>query len=90
MQKKATFVVKNDRGLHTRPATEFVKLASKYKCDLRLKFRKMEVNGKSLLGILMLAATKGSKLRLEATGIDAEEALHDLVGLANNQFNNSY
>lgn len=90
MAARSTFIVKNDRGLHTRPATELVKLASRYKSHLKLKFRRMEVNAKSLLGILMLAATKGSKISIEADGPDESEAVQALTQLANSNFNAKY
>lgn len=87
---KGTFIVKNDRGLHTRPCTEIVKCAANYKSEVILRHRKMEVNAKSLLGILMLAASKGSKIRIEASGVDAEEAVGSLMDLASNNFNIQY
>lgn len=87
---KGSFVVKNDRGLHTRPSTEIVKCTSAYKSDVRLSCQKNEVNGKSLLGILMLAATKGTKIRITAFGEDAEELVTSLIELATNQFHIKY
>lgn len=87
---KKAFVVKNDRGLHTRPSTEIVKCASTFKAEVRLTYQKMEVNAKSLLGILMLAAGKGSKIWVSASGSDAEEAVDSLLDLAEHQFNMSY
>ena len=92
MTKKftASFIIKNDKGLHTRPSTELVKLASTYKCHIKLIHNKTEVNAKSLLGILMLAATKGSKIVVEAEGDDAENAVDGLVHLAHNKFNITY
>lgn len=89
-QAKGTFVVKNDRGLHTRPSTEIVKCASTFKSDVRLSYKKMEVNAKSILGILMLAATRGTKIQVTAFGEDAEEVVASLIELAKNQFNIKY
>jgi phosphocarrier protein len=89
-EAKGDFIVKNDRGLHTRPCTEIVKCVASYKSDIKLRHRRMEVNAKSLLGILMLAATKGSKIKVEANGIDAKEAVSSLVSLASNNFNIKY
>lgn len=89
-EAKGAFVVKNDRGLHTRPCTEIVKCAANYKSDVKLRHRKMEVNAKSLLGILMLAASKGSKIRIEASGVDADKAVESLIDLASNNFNIDY
>ncbi len=84
------FVVKNDRGLHTRPSTEIVKLATSFKSEIMLKFQKMNVNAKSLLGILMLAAAKGSKIKISANGKDAEKAIAALEELADSNFNIKY
>lgn len=89
-QATGTFTVINDRGLHTRPSTEIVKLASSFKADIRLAHQKMEVNAKSLLGILMLAAAKGTKIAITAFGEDADEAVASLIELAKNQFNMHY
>lgn len=87
---KGRFVVRNDRGLHTRPSTEIVKCASGFKCDVKLTCQQMQVNAKSLLGILMLAAAKGSKISVEATGIDADQAVQSLMDLATRNFNTPY
>ena len=87
---KGTFVISNDRGLHTRPATELVKCASGFKSQLRLFYQKTEVNAKSLLSILTLAAIKGAKIRIEASGDDAEEAVQQIISLAGKNFNIKY
>lgn len=84
--KRGKFVVGNDRGLHTRPSTELVKCASTFKSQVHLKYQQHCVNAKSILGILMLAATKGAKINIEAEGIDAEEAVQSIIDLANNNF----
>lgn len=83
---KGKFIIGNDRGLHTRPSTELVKCASMFKCEIFLHFRQYTVNAKSLLGILMLAASKGSKIKIEALGEDAEDAIHAIQELAKNNF----
>lgn len=87
---KGFFTIKNDRGLHTRPATEIVKCTSAFKSDIYLTYQKNQVNAKSILGVLMLAAGKGAKIRIEATGEDAEEAMNALIDLANANFNIKY
>jgi phosphocarrier protein HPr len=87
---RGIFVVQNDRGLHTRPSTEIVKCASNFRADIVLIFQKNHVNAKSLLGILMLAASKGSKIQIEADGEDSEEAVTSLIKLAQNNFNIKY
>ncbi len=89
-KSKGSFVVKNDRGLHTRPSTEIVKCATNFKSEVYLIFQKNQVNAKSLLGILMLAACKGSKILIEAEGEDSEEAVTSLIQLAENNFNIKY
>jgi phosphocarrier protein len=90
-EAKGTFTVRNDRGLHTRPCTEIVKCAAQYKSQVKLRHKKSEVNAKSLLGILMLAATKGTKIVVHAEGQDAEEAVNALLNLATEKnFNISY
>jgi phosphocarrier protein HPr len=83
---KGKFVVSNDRGLHTRPSTELVKCASAFKSQVYLIYHKHAVNAKSLLGVLMLAASKGSRIGVEAEGDDAEEAVESILDLAKNKF----
>lgn len=73
----------NRAGMHARPAAEFVKIAGRFAADIRVEKDGLEVNGKSIMGVLMLAAERGSRLRLSARGKDAEaavDALSDLVG----------
>jgi phosphocarrier protein HPr len=73
----------NRAGMHARPAAEFVKTAGRFTADITVEKDGLEVNGKSIMGVLMLAAEKGSRLRLSAMGADAAEALAalgDLVG----------
>ncbi|MEM8629242.1 MAG: HPr family phosphocarrier protein [Chlamydiota bacterium] len=84
------FIVKNGKGLHTRPSTELVKCAANFRSQIFLHCRDCSVNAKSLLGILMLAAEKGAKIRIEASGEDAREAVDALVDLANQQFKIQY
>ncbi len=83
---KGKFIVGNDRGLHTRPSTELVKCASAFKSQVNLIYHKQAVNAKSLLGILMLAATKGARIGVEAEGEDAEQAVQSILDLAKNNF----
>lgn len=85
-----SFVILNDRGLHTRPATELVKCASRFRCNIRLAVDGMEVNAKSLLGIMTLAAAKGTEINIEAEGPDAKDAIDAILELASNQFNIQY
>ena len=73
--------VVNRNGLHARPAAEFVKLASAFSCEVWVEKDGLEVNGKSIMGVLMLAAESGSTLRLRTVGDDAEDALDALAEL---------
>lgn len=83
---KGVFVVRNDKGMHTRPSTELVKCAAGFKSEIVLSYQDHEVNAKSLLGILMLAAAKGAKITVEAVGEDAEEAVQTILNLAKYNF----
>jgi len=87
---RGAFTVINDKGLHTRPATELVKCATSYKAEVHLTHHGQVVNAKSLLGILMLPASRGSKISVEAEGEDAEAAICSLLELARNRFNISH
>ena len=78
-----TVEIVNPAGMHARPAAQFVQLAGRFAADIRLEKDGLEVNGKSIMGVLMLAAAMGSELVLSATGDDAEDAvdaLSDLIG----------
>ena len=88
--EKETFTVLNEKGLHTRPSTELVKCASTFKSDINLTYQDLTVNAKSLLGILMLAATKGSKILIEADGDDAKQAITAIRKLSESKFNVKY
>ena len=73
----------NRAGMHARPAAEFVKIAGRFASDINVEKDGLDVNGKSIMGVLMLAAEHGSRLRLMAEGDDARDALDalsDLVG----------
>jgi phosphocarrier protein len=87
---KDTFVVVNDKGLHTRPCTELVKCATRFRSQVVLVYQEYTVNAKSLLGVLMLAAARGSKIQVEAVGADAEEAVKSILELAHNKFHINY
>jgi phosphocarrier protein HPr len=87
---KGAFVVLNEKGLHTRPSTELVKCSSTFNCHINLHYRNYTVNAKSLLGILMLAAGKGAKIKIEANGEDAKKAIDAILLLASNKFNIKY
>ncbi len=74
-------VVKNKQGLHARPAALFVQVANKFDSRISIFRDNEEVNGKSIMGILMLGAEKGSEIIIEAEGEDAQEALGELEKL---------
>jgi len=78
--------VQNRLGLHARPCSKFVKLASTFKCDVWVSKDDETVNGKSIMGLMMLAAGQGSKLLLTAEGADANESLIALEKLINQKF----
>lgn len=72
--------IKNPQGLHARPAALFVQTASKYMATINVRKGDERVSGKSIMGILMLAAQHGSQLVIEAEGDDAEAAVNELKG----------
>lgn len=74
-----TVEIRNRHGLHARPAAEFVKLASKFAATIMVRKDDLEVNGKSIMGVLMLAAEPGAELTIRASGEDAAAALQALV-----------
>lgn len=76
----------NRLGLHARAASKFVQEASRFQAEIRVRHNDEEVNGKSILGLLLLAAPCGSKLTISAEGADAEEALQALVQLVADRF----
>lgn len=80
------FTVLNERGLHTRPSTELARCASAFQSEIFLYYQEWKVNAKSILGILMLAANRGAKIRVEATGIDARGAVAAILDLAAGKF----
>lgn len=81
-----TVQVVNGNGLHARPAAEIVKAAARYKSNVTLSRDDLEVNGKSIMGVMMLAAEYGSMLTLRADGPDAQDAVDALAALIANKF----
>jgi phosphocarrier protein HPr len=77
----------NRLGLHARPAAMFVRIASRYRADVWVSKEGEEVNGKSIMGLMMLAAGQGSKLHLRCEGVDADKAVEELERLLNSKFN---
>ena len=84
--KEATVPIVNALGLHARPAAEFVKTSGRFTCSITVRKESLEVNGKSIMGMMMLAAEQGSELCIRADGEDAEEALAALVALVASGF----
>jgi phosphocarrier protein HPr len=74
-------VIKNSLGVHARPAALFVQTASRFKAKIVVERDGIEVNGKSIMGVLMLAAEKGARLKLRADGADSHDALEALADL---------
>ena len=80
---KKSLIIKNKQGLHARPAALFVQTANKFDSNIRVVKGKRVVNGKSIMGILTLAAQKGSKISIEAEGEDADIAIQELEKIVN-------
>ena len=78
--------IANKNGLHARPAAEIVKTAAKFKSDVTIVRDELEVNGKSIMGVMMLAAEFGSTVTLRAAGDDAEAAVDAIASCIANKF----
>jgi phosphocarrier protein len=79
-------LIQNELGLHARAATKLVQLASKFPCEITLVKEGHEVNGKSIMGVLMLVASKGTKLVVRAKGERAAEAVVAIAKLVDDKF----
>jgi phosphocarrier protein len=79
-------LVQNKMGIHARPAAMIVRVTNKYKADIFVEKEDEQVNGKSIMGLMMLAAAKGSKVKFIATGEDAEAVLAELEQLFAKKF----
>ncbi len=77
----------NKLGMHARAAAQFVQLASNFTSHIEIEKDNRRVNGKSIMGVMMLAASKGSEVTLYANGDDEEESINKLEELINNRFN---
>jgi phosphocarrier protein len=80
------FLVSNKLGIHARPAAMFVKVANRFACDIFVEKDGERVNGKSIMGLMMLAAGPGSKLKVLAEGHDASQALAEIETLLTRKF----
>lgn len=85
---KKKVIVKNKQGLHARPAALFVQIANKYDSRITVKRDEEEINGKSIMGILMLGAEKGSEIVIEAEGEDAQKAIAELENFISSEEEN--
>ena len=84
IEKEVTIV--NRLGMHARPAAMFVRIASRFRCEIWVEKEGEQINGKSIMGLMMLAAGQGSKLRIRCAGPDAAEALQELEALIAGRF----
>lgn len=83
---RKAFTISNRLGLHARAASQFVQVANGFKAEILVEKDSLEVNGKSIMGIMMLAAAKGSRITVKARGMDAREAVNALGGLIKGGF----
>jgi len=81
-----TFTIRNRLGLHARAAALLVKTANRFASDVTIEKDGLEVNGKSIMGILMLAASKGTRITLKVDGKDSTQAIQTLGKLIENKF----
>ena len=82
----AEVVIDNRNGLHARPAAMFVKISSRSRAEVWVEKDGERVNGKSIMGLMMLAAGKGSRLQVIAEGVDAEKAVAEIKNLVETRF----
>ena len=87
VERRVTVV--NAHGIHARPAAEIVKMAAKFSCEIKLEKDGLEVNGKSIMGVMMLAAECGSEVIIRAEGDDADAAIIALADLIAAKFGES-
>jgi phosphocarrier protein len=80
------FTIVNKNGMHARPAAQFVKQACQFQCDVLVEKDDEQVNGKSIMGLMMLAAARGEKIKIITEGVDAENAMTTLGGLVKGGF----
>ena len=85
VEKEITII--NRLGLHARPAAMFVRIASRYRSEIWVEKEGEQINGKSIMGLMMLAAGQGSKLLIRCEGPDADKAMEELEALIKAKFN---
>ncbi|MBI4358834.1 MAG: HPr family phosphocarrier protein [Candidatus Omnitrophica bacterium] len=81
------FVVRSELGLHARPAALFVRTANRFQSDITVQKGRQKVNGKSIMGIMMLAAGPGSSITVRVVGPDAQRAMAEIEKLMDNKMN---
>ena len=86
MQLSKEIEIINKLGMHARAAAKFVQLATGFDCDIDLERNNKRVNGKSIMGVMMLSANKGSCITIHADGLDAKTSIEQLEQLINNRF----
>jgi len=86
MKSTGTFTIKNNLGLHARAAAAFVKVANRFHSEIFVQKDDTRVNGKSIMGVLMLAASRGTCIEITVTGLDSQEALDALENLIEEKF----
>jgi phosphocarrier protein HPr len=79
-------IIRNRAGLHARPAGEFVKISGRFAAEIEVEKDGVQVNGKSILGVMMLAAEQGAEIVIRCNGVDAESAAEALVALVDRGF----
>lgn len=84
--EEKAIVIRNELGLHARAATKFVQIAGKYPCEVTVEKDGHEVNGKSIMGVLMLVASKGTTIVVRGKGAQAADAVAALVKLVEDKF----
>ena len=89
MTAEQSVEIVNRNGLHARPAAEMVKAAARFKSDITIVRDDLEVNGKSIMGVMMLAAEYGATIVLRASGPDADQAVAALAALVAGKFGES-
>jgi len=85
-QVQGEFEILNELGLHARAAAQLVQVTNSYPCDVQLECEGQTVNGKSIMGVLMLAAAQGMRVKITCTGEKAKECLVELGRLISNRF----
>jgi phosphocarrier protein len=83
---QAEYTIINALGLHARAAAQLVKAANRYSCECEVECEGQSVNGKSIMGVLMLAAAQGMKVKVKCSGEGASRCLEEIAGLIANKF----